>query len=103
MIGTAWYQILSSIVHGSSHGVTQEVFQTAEDDPNETTSEEEEEEEADLLVVAAPMAFMNAAFRAHDQFGWDSTEFQIDAGVALMFLQMRLKDGLQHDGVATEG
>jgi hypothetical protein len=101
MIGTAWYQILSSIVHGSSHGVTQEVFQTAEDDPNETTSEEEEE--ADLLVVAAPMAFMNAAFRAHDQFGWDSTEFQIDAGVALMFLQMRLKDGLQHDGVATEG
>jgi hypothetical protein len=84
MFGKAMYQVLSSVVHGAAHGLTQELFETA--GPGRSRIPRSPFRTI-VYLAGAPMAFLEAAFRAFDQFGWDATQFRTNVGAHIIILQ----------------
>jgi hypothetical protein len=66
--GKAVYQALSSVVHGAAHGWTQEIFETAGSGAGRIPTSPFR---TMVFLVSAPLTFIDAVLRAHDQFGWD--------------------------------
>jgi ppGpp synthetase/RelA/SpoT-type nucleotidyltranferase len=74
--GLLLYGVMSSVVHGAAHGFTKEVLESDEPAPIFWGS--------DIALLSAPLAFVQAALRALDQFGWARSHFETVVGCAFI-------------------
>jgi hypothetical protein len=83
MAGKALYQVMSAVVHAAPHALTKEVFETDEPEGDLFGT--------DVVMVIALFVFIEAAFRALDQLGWDPANFRRRAVGALIFFEALLE------------